>query len=257
MSADELELDQLLGAYALDAVSDEERRLVEQYLLVNPRARQEVEEHREVATMLAWTSMAAPDGVWERIAASLDEAEPPPMRGELAAVLSLDQARSSHARSEQQAPRRSWLRGAGAWALASAAAAVVAVAAVTIFQAERTEPPALSAAVDEARADRDSVVFDLVRADGLVGAEAIIDQDGHGFLIGSDLPQLTDDLTYQIWGVIDEQVISLGVIGNRPEIELFPSTEGLTAVVLTVEPAGGVVSNGNPDGAFAGNLPSV
>ena len=87
MSAEERALDELLGAYALDAVSDEERRMVDEYLMVSPRARQEVSEHREVATMLAWTGMSAPDGLWERIAASLDSAEPPRPTGALASVI--------------------------------------------------------------------------------------------------------------------------------------------------------------------------
>jgi anti-sigma-K factor RskA len=259
MSADEMHLDDLLGAYALDAVSDEERRLVEQYLLVNPRARQEVEEHREVATMLAWTSMAAPDGVWDRIAASIDDEVAPTPSGMLADVMapSAPQQRAEVTRLDDVRARRSKLRSMGSWALASAAAAVIAVVAVTVFDPQRTQPPPLSAAVDAARADRDSVVVDLVREDGLVGGEAIIDQEGHGFLIGSELPRLPDSQTYQIWGVIGEQVISLGVIGNSPEVALFPSTDGLSAVVLTIEPAGGVVSNGNGEGAFVGALPSA
>ena len=36
-------IDELLGAYALDAVDDDERRQVEEYLRTNPRARAEVE----------------------------------------------------------------------------------------------------------------------------------------------------------------------------------------------------------------------
>ena len=83
------ELDELLGAYALDAVDEDERRAVEAYLVVNPRARAEVAEHREVASLLAWSGAAAPDGLWDRIAANLDEPAPTP-RGELAAVLALD-----------------------------------------------------------------------------------------------------------------------------------------------------------------------
>ena len=44
------ELDALLGAYALDALDEDERREVEAYLADNPRARAEVETHRAVAT---------------------------------------------------------------------------------------------------------------------------------------------------------------------------------------------------------------
>jgi hypothetical protein len=232
MSAEELELDELLGAYALDAVSDEERRAVEQYLLISPRARQEVAEHREVATMLAWSGMAAPDGLWDRIAANLDVGDAPTPSGQLASVMAIDDERRE--RATRRSAARRW-RTAGSWVAASAAALVIAAS--------------------EARADRDSMVAQLVRADGVVGAEAVIDQDGHGYLLGEDLPALSSDLTYQLWGVIGDQVISLGVLGANPEIELFSAgEESVSQLVVTIEPAGGVVSNGNPDGAYAGTL---
>lgn len=249
MSAEERDLDELLGAYALDAVSDDERRAVEQYLLVEPRARQEVAEHRETASMLAWSSMSAPDGLWDRIAANLDEPAPAP-RGDLASVLQFD-ARTEQGRSARD---RRW-QTLGAWTMASAAAAVVAViAVVSIGRDDRTEQPPLSVAVAEARADRDSSITTLVSATNPGTAEAIIDQDGHGYLLGGALPALPDDETYQLWGVIGDQVISLGVLGHNPEIEPFSAGAPVSQLVVTIEQAGGVVSNGNPDGAYAGTV---
>ena len=149
MSIDRNELDELLGAYALDAVSDEERQAVEEYLLVDPRARQEVAEHREVATLLAWSGTAAPEGLWDRIAAQLDEPAPAPM-GRLAEVMSLEQARADLAAGAAARPsRRRWMRSAAAWAVASAAAAVVAIVVVSSVRTDRNESP-LAAAVAEA-----------------------------------------------------------------------------------------------------------
>jgi anti-sigma factor RsiW len=254
MSAEEQYLDELLGAYALDAVTEEERRAVEEYLQVNPRARQEVREHREVATMLAWTGMRAPDGLWDRIASQLDESTTAPVpTGELAQVLSLDSAREAAAARAGQ-PQRRWVRSAAAWVSASAAAALVAVLAVVVFTPEQTERSALVSAVEQARADRDSKIAQLAAADGTVVGEVIVDQDGHGYLVADGLPALGSDRTYQLWGVIGEQVISLGVLGPTPEIELFSVDGPVTQLVVTNEVAGGVVSDGNPDGAFAGSL---
>jgi len=248
MNSDERDLDELLGAYALDAVSEEEARAVEEYLLVNPRARAEVAEHRETATMLAWTGAAAPEGLWDRIAASLDEAPPAPS-GELAAVLALDPTRRAAAPGRPR--RRSVARTLGAWAAASAAAAAVAVVAVSLLDDDATDAP-LEAAVARARDDRDSIVVELVSVvDGTPGGEAIIDQDGHGFLIATGLPTLPDDRTYQLWGVIDGNAISLGILGHNPEVELFTVNGPVAQLVVTNEVAGGVVSNGNPDGAYA------
>ena len=68
------EIEELLGAYALDAVDAEEARVVEEHLLVCPRCRAEVAEHREVAALLtSGTSEPVPDGVWNRIAADLGD----------------------------------------------------------------------------------------------------------------------------------------------------------------------------------------
>jgi anti-sigma factor RsiW len=256
MSAEELELDELLGAYALDAVSDEERRAVEQYLLVSPRARQEVAEHREVATMLAWSGMSAPDGLWDRIASNLDTfGEAPRPTGQLASVLAIDDDRRARAASRSAASR--W-RIAGSWVAASAAAAVIAVVAVTVITGGDTDQQPLAAAVSDARADRDSQIARLVNAAGVIGAEVVIDQDGHGYVIGDGLPALGSDQTYQLWGVIDERAISLGVLGANPEIETFSAgEETVSQLVVTIEAAGGVVSNGNLDGAYAGEVAPV
>ena len=77
-SGDIYDLDELLGAYALDAVDADERRRVDDYLEINPRASAEVQAHREVATMLAFTGMDAPDDLWGRIAGEIGEVAPPP-----------------------------------------------------------------------------------------------------------------------------------------------------------------------------------
>ncbi len=240
MSAEELHLDELLGAYALDAVEPDERRAVEEYLAVNPRARQEVLEHREVATLLAWTGMAAPEGLWDRISAEL-EGTPPRPSGELAAVL-----------TASPRARRRWRTAGTAMAAAAAAALVAVVATVALVDDDPVDP--LVAAVAQARVDRDSTTAVLMREDGLVGAEAVVDGHGQGYLLGNTLPQLPPQQTYQLWGVIEGQVISLGVLGRNPEIELFAARAPVTTLVVTIEEAGGVVADGNPEGAFAGEL---
>jgi anti-sigma-K factor RskA len=240
MSAAERDLDELLGAYALDAVDPTERRLVEEYIRVDPRARQEVEEHREVATMLAWTSMSAPEGLWERIAAGLDEPAPKPGE-QLASVMSMGEARQ----------RRSRVQQVGLWAIGAAAAAIVAIVVVQLV-AGPAASPTLAAMMDTAKSDRRSVTAQLVTSDGSPAAEAVIDSDGHGFLAASSLPVLPPNKTYQLWGVIGDNVISLGVLGSNPEISMFSAGAPISTLVVTIEEAGGVVSNGNPDGAYVG-----
>lgn len=193
--------------------------------------------------MLGWTGAAAPEGLWDRIADQLEEVAPPPS-GRLAAVLSLDEGAARRSRS-------TW-GPTVAWIAATAAAAAVAVLAVSVIDRDRSSTSPMEAAVDAARDDRDSVVTTLVSADGTLGGEAIIDQDGHGYLVLRDLPELAADRTYQLWGVIDGEPISLGVLGNHPEVETFTAEGDLTQLVITNEVAGGVITDGNPDGAYAG-----
>jgi anti-sigma-K factor RskA len=233
MAMDPDELDQLLGAYALDAVDDVERRLVERYLTMNPRARAEVLEHREVATMLAFSGATAPDGLWDRIAASLDERAPAP-GPELARVIPMVDR------------RRRALRSVGAWAAAAVAAAVIAVVAVQVIDPGSDTSDPLAAAVEQARKERDTRVVQLASEDGSLSVEAVIDPEGHGFLLATDLPALPRDRTYQLWGVVDDRVISLGVLGPTPSTEIFTVKGDLSALVITEEVRGGVPVSEQP-----------
>ncbi len=240
-SGDTYELDELLGAYALDAVDAEERRRVEDYLEVNPRAAAEVQSHREVATMLAFTGMEAPDDLWNRIAGEIGGEAPPP-GPELAKVMSID----DH-------PKRRTISRIAPWVVSVAAAAVVAFVAIGL--ADRADAPnqPITSALEAARADRDSITTTLVADGSTASAEAIIDQDGHGFVVAQDLPTLPEDQTYQLWGVVENgDVISLGIFGPNPEIETFTIESTVSALAITIEQAPGVVSDGNPDGAFVG-----
>lgn len=68
--------EQLLGAYALDAVDGAEAAAVDLHLLECPRCRAEVALHRETAGLLAHAGASAPDGLWNRISGQLREAPP-------------------------------------------------------------------------------------------------------------------------------------------------------------------------------------
>jgi anti-sigma-K factor RskA len=240
-SGDAYELDELLGAYALDAVDDVERRRVEDYLEVNPRAAAEVQAHRETATMLAFTGMDAPDDLWGRIADEIGEQAPPP-GPELAKVLSMDDA-----------PSRRRISAIAPWVVTAAAAAVIGFVAIGLADSAEAPNDPMSSAVELALADRDSLTTTLVSDTSDASADAVIDQDGHGFVLGSDLPSLPDDQTYQLWGVVESgEVISLGIFGPNPEVETFTVDGSVTALAITIEEYPGVISNGNPDGAFVG-----
>ncbi|MET0143736.1 MAG: anti-sigma factor [Ilumatobacteraceae bacterium] len=231
--ADELDPD-LLGVYALDAVDDDERLRIEAHLESDPAARAEVEAHREVAALLAVSGERPPDGLWDRIAESIDEPAPVP-GARLAMVLPLDKPRRM----------RSVIGGfAGA---AIAAAAAVAITLVVVDRDPSDEPTAVGAvevAYGRAWADAAGRHTELVADGADFSADAVVLPDGTGFLSADDLPALPDTETYQLWGVYgDDDVISLGVLGNRPAVQPFTAQDDVQALVITKEQAGGVVSS--------------
>ena len=249
---DAYDIDDLLGAYALDAVDDHERSRVEDYLAINPKAAEEVRQHREVATMLAFTGMDAPEGIWSKIENEIESAAPEP-GPELAKVFAMEHRESTASVVVENRLRRSqpWLLG-----VAAALALVVAGAVIVTNVGVDSGGDPLADALAAAEADRDSIRTELV-ADGIDAvAVGVIDQDSHGYLDATALPQLGADQTYQLWGVLagNSDVVSLGILGSQPELETFSVDSEVTALAVTIEQSPGVISDGNPDGAFVGTF---
>jgi anti-sigma factor RsiW len=230
MSQHHDEFSELLGVYALDAVDPDEREAIERHLADCPRCRAEVQDHREVAALLASSGADAPAGLWDRIAGTLDEA-PPPLQ--LHVVGQPTTARDRRPRAVRWLPTT---------ALAAAAALLIAVLGVEIrdqdhrideLQAAMVDP--LLTAYEQALADPASKVIELGD-----GTSAVVTRDGGGYLRASSLPRLGADRTYQLWGRVGAELVSLGVLGSKPEIVPFEATS-VTLLAITEEVAGGVV----------------
>lgn len=224
------DIEELLGAYAVDAVDDSERRQVDAYLAANPRARAEVDQHREVATLLAFGGTDAPDGLWDRIALSLDEreAQAPKPGPRLAKLL--------------PARRRWWLGGLAA----AAAVALVAALSIALIRKDDSSPNqagSIVAAYDAARTDPANKTVVLATPDGATRVPAVVEPSGQAFLDPSSLPALGADRTYQLWGVLsDGTAVSLGVLGSAPQLTMFGISGPVQALAITDERAGGVVA---------------
>lgn len=242
------EIQELLGAYALDAVDPAESEAVERHLHECPRCRAEVESHRETAAMLAHVGATAPEGLWDRIAANLEEA-PPALR--LTAM-----PESPTPGHPGPAARRAAARWAGTnrvlAGLVAAAAVVIAVLGLKVAQIdERTRglPPsdqlALEDAARVAAVDPDAQKVHLVSSDGQHRAEVVV-VDGRGYLVHHTLPPLDPDRTYQLWGQAGDVTVSLGVLGHSPKVTAFEVIDGVQALAMTAERAPGVVSSNQP-----------
>lgn len=226
------ELQELLGAYAVDAVDADEAALVEAHLRECPRCRAEVAEHREAAALLAHSGTTAPEAVWERIASSLGGAAPP-----------VDAPRVVPFRR----------RGIPVRLAAGVAAAAVLVTAVLGAQVVRqdhridrlaaiSDRRGLEQAAAAAAVTPGARTVRLRSDDGGHVADAVVLPDGHGYLVEARLPGLRTDETYQLWGVLGARTISLGVLGDDPAVTSFKAAGPLTALAITIERTGGAVA---------------
>ena len=215
-------LDELLGAYALDAVDDLDRRRVEAYLAEHPEARAEVWQMRQAASMLAHGGNPAPEGVWDRIANTLDGA-PAAARRSASQPQAGGPCRPAAVRRRAGGRRPTHRRAAGV------------VTALVLDDGDEPEATqSIEQAYEAARDDPDGRLVSLASEDGTLSAEAVVQPDGVGFLSAGTLPELPATETYQLWGVYgDGDVISLGVVGNRPAIEPFAAEGDLDALVIT------------------------
>jgi hypothetical protein len=224
-------VEDLLGAYALDAVPEDERRLVEEHLAVCEACRREVMEHLETVALLSGGE-PAPVGGWDRIAAELEPAPPT----------------SLEARRETRAPRR-----IGRWATgvaAAVAAVTIAALGVTVVQQDRRldrlaaagEDRALAMAAEAALRDPAARPIILRSSDGATSVEAVLLPDGTGYLYRYDLVPLPTGRTYQLWALGAADPISAGVLGPEPGVVAFSVDPGITGLAITQEIAGGAVA---------------
>lgn len=270
------EFEELLAAYALDAVDGDEATALERHLAVCPRCRQEVAAYRETAAMLAYGGEGAPEGVWDRIAAGTRG----PVGGEtrrngggldrpgsgggtaeddpLAAILPRVRRERRAGRRPVRGPRRR--REIRLMEVALAVALVVTAGVIgfavhlqaEVASARRAEATlaqsetrvGLSEAVAAALAQQGGRRIVLSGAESTERAELVLLPDGVGFLLGGGLRPLPVRETYQLWGIRDGRRISLGLLGRAPTA--VPVAVGPVAsfaeVAITVEPEGGVAA---------------
>ncbi len=280
-------IEALLGAYALDAVDGDEGQRVNDHLVACPRCRAEVAGYHEVAGLLGNVGQEAPAGLWERIVAGLEEAPPALRLGPVADEPSSGTAAREvggsacggagvevGAGAEGRLPgaggarggtghhrRRRGLQAAGA-VLAAAAAAVIAVLGFQVasldhrLNAVSSQMAPSMAAVRAALAQPGTRQLALRSPGGAPLAKAVIESEGTGYLYATDLRPLPQSETYQLWGVVGGSRISYGVLGPAPGVQVFRASRGVSALAITAEPAGGVVSSSHPPVAV-GSLPSA
>ncbi len=237
-----VEIEELLGAYALDAVEPDERSFIEAHLVTCARCRQEVAEHLETAARLTQVDDPAPDGLWERIATTLEDEVPgfqfPPT---VSPVVSLDRVRD----------RRSLrvVRFMGA----VAAALVFALLGFQMLSQQRkidnlarqVEHGGVRNLASRVLEDPQAQRVVLKSSDGSMVATIALAPDGVGYLVRDDLAPLPAGRTYQLWALAGELRISLGVLGRNPGVTAFRGPDVIDGLAFTDEAATGATQPTN------------
>jgi anti-sigma-K factor RskA len=224
------EIEDLLAAYSIDAVDDDERRAIEEYLASDAQAHGEVIGLQQAASYLAHSGGPPPPGVWERLEEAIQQDPhevPAPPR-----LVPLTRAKP---------PATRW------WQVAAVAASIVALvlAALLVFADDgsdhASDTAALAQAAESAHGARHAR---LAADDGTVLARAVVLPDGAGYLT-SELPALPAGRTYQLWGVRGSETVSLGVMGRDPRVVAFQASGTPTALAITEQRSGGVPVSAN------------
>lgn len=253
------EIAELLGAFALDAVSPEESAAIEEHLLECPRCREEVTAHRQVAGVLGSLGGSAPAGLWDRIASELalgsggpiQTAEPP-------------ESESPERRHRRQGGEGRRLRGLALAGLSAAAALAIVVgilSATVVGLNHRVQGldtaivlGGVTSQVKAALADPNHQTIALSSATQPWRAEVVL-ADGEAFLVPAKMPSIPSTQTFQAWAVVGKKYVSLGVIGRQPGDVALELQHGMSQVLVNVEPEGGTPQPTNPP-FMAAALPS-
>ncbi|HET7414526.1 MAG TPA: anti-sigma factor [Arthrobacter sp.] len=226
--------------YALEAVSDEERSMIDRYI---PTASAEerdafnerVRQAREAITVAYATHEAEPPaGLLNKIMASLPENTSGTAGSGAAGAHGQDElATRRHRRERQPSTARRWLIGA-------AAAAAIAVGSVTVAQ-NVTEP-----SVQERVAEAGDVRSETIEIQAGGTAELAVSESVNAAVVRlQDVPAPPPGKVYQMWrlpasGSAPE---SVGVMTGEDVSDSSPTVvQGIkdySAVAITVEPEGG------------------
>ncbi len=263
------EASELLGAFALDAVDADEAAAVEAHLEVCPRCRDELRSHREVVGLLAYAGQEAPEGLWDRVVAGINDSGEATPSYDVEAPHGLKLVRVDTAGDSSAVVHRSdagpdGSRRSRRWSGFNRVAGLVAAAAVVVVALMGVEVARLQGRTDHLQGQISAMAASptMVAVDqalavpgaqrvalkplngGTDRLEAVILPGGQGYLYHSELAPLSAAHTYQLWGVVGDQRISYGVLGSAPgRVVPFRASSGVQALAVTAEVAGGVVTS--------------
>ncbi|TGO05641.1 anti-sigma factor [Serinibacter arcticus] len=234
----------LLAAWALDAVDDHERSVVERAIAADPELALEARGLRETTALLAGSVAAAP---------------PPALRADVLAIIAREAPRSgeshptaplpSHEVEDTNAhpafvtpkPRRHGVARWQSFALAAVVAGALAVPTTLAIQNDQraTQVEQQMSALESAMRQPGAQLVQGDVAGG--GIAAAVLTDGEAVFTASDLPDPGDGLTYQLWRQDGDHMVSAGTLAlNDGRVSATVSAEvPVDVLAVSIEPEGG------------------
>jgi anti-sigma-K factor RskA len=219
--------DELKDAYVLGALSERERRELEEYLAAHPGRQSEIDELGSVAGLLAL---------------SPQEQDPPPrLRRNIMSVVEAEARRPA-------ASRRAWLAGIGELLrlrnLALGAAVLLLIGLFSWNMVLQGEVQDLQGQVENRQEDPVSrmVALEGTGAAQEVQAEVMILEEDRAVLMVENMPPAPEDRTYQVWVIEGDDPQPSALFEPREEPVAAVVEDPLDeadAIAVTVEPEGG------------------
>ncbi|MDJ0314115.1 anti-sigma factor [Arthrobacter sp. H35-D1] len=245
------------GAYALDALDNDERADFERYALTDPQAADEARSLAETAALLAFgTEEEAPPAqlktdLMAAIRTKRQLAAPSEVRD-----ISSAKSRAHHGRSSRSAKGNRWMP-----ALSAAAALVVFAGVVGWVVGQNTtdthlqkrlvaleDKQATAQAQQEAMlgivSSSDAKIATTEMADGASVTVASSGKANQAAVLVQGMAELPADKTYELWFISAAGAVPAGLMQNpgspTPGLQVLDGPlDGATHVGITVEPAGG------------------
>lgn len=223
----------LAGAYALDALPDDERAFFERHLAACDACRREVAELTETAARLGGGATAAPPpGLRERILAAADVTRQLPPQSEPEPASTVPSA---------------WTRVRGRMLMPVAACLALVVIAlsgmVVNLNRQLDQDPGPDAAVLAVLGARDLETVELDMAGNGPGRFLYSPSEDQGVLVAAGMPTVSDDETYELWLIHDGTPVPAGLFRPDGSGAAVAQVEGIVRgaelVAVTVEPAAG------------------
>lgn len=230
----------LSGAYAIDALDDDERETFEQHLPGCADCQQEVSSLREAAALMADDSaLPPPPALRNAVLSGIKTIRPlPPVTGTHQGP-EREEAAPALATVLPMRPRRRRIA-----ALVAAAAAVVAVGAGSVYQPwqDQNPPVAQLSQVDQVLAASDAKHISIDFKDGSSATVVRSASEGQAVLLTRGMKAPPSGKIFELWlrdksGVM--KPAGLMTSGGDHKVLLKGKATGASGVGITVEPKGG------------------